>query len=44
MNLEALFKINLGGLDFLGTRIPEGNAPDIGAVEARNRAAGNQRK
>jgi Right handed beta helix region len=39
LNLEALFKVKLGGRDFLGTRIPQGNAPDIGAVEARSPAA-----
>ena len=35
---EALFKLDLGGQDILGTRIPVGNAPDVGAVETRNRA------
>jgi Right handed beta helix region len=39
LNLEALFNLDPGGLDFLGTRTPQGNAPDIGAIEIRNRAA-----
>jgi hypothetical protein len=30
--------VDLGGLDFLGTRTLQGNAPDIGAVEVRNHA------
>jgi hypothetical protein len=39
INLEALFKLDLGGLDFLGIKTAGGNAPDIGAVEGPNRAA-----
>jgi hypothetical protein len=39
INLEALFKLDLGGLDFLGTKTAGGNAPDIGAVDGPTRAA-----
>ena len=35
IDLGALFKLDLGGQDILGTRIPVGNAPDVGAVETR---------
>ena len=39
IDLEALFNLDLGGLDFLGTRTPTGNLHDIGAIEQRNVAA-----
>jgi hypothetical protein len=37
IDLKAVFKVDHGGFDFLKTKTPAGNAPDIGAIERRNR-------
>jgi hypothetical protein len=36
INLHKHLKIDPGGRDFLGTEMPEGNAPNVGAVERRS--------
>ena len=36
IDLKAVFKLDHGGLDLLKTKVPSGNAPDIGAIERRN--------
>ena len=38
IDLEARFSLDNGGQDFLGTKTPRGNPPDIGAIELRNGA------
>jgi hypothetical protein len=38
IDLKGLFRLNPGGLDVLGARIPRGRRPDIGAVQHRNRS------
>jgi hypothetical protein len=37
IDLRAAFGLDHGGLDFVKTNTPVGNAPDIGAMERRNR-------
>ena len=38
IDLKARFSLDNGGQDFLGTKTPRGNPPDIGAIELRNGA------
>jgi hypothetical protein len=40
IDLKALFNLDHGGFDFLKSKTPVGNAPDIGAIERRKRDVG----
>ena len=40
IDLKAVFHLDHGGFDFLKTKVPTGSAPDIGAIERRNRDVG----